>query len=181
MMLKKFIIPTLLFIVLGGIVFTVLKMTSPRLAYVRSADLVNKYEGMKEARMLYKNKMSKWQSNIDTLESDYQRSISQYNLEYSKQSTAARKDREEILEKQRQNIQQYVKTLDEKAREEDDKMTSGVINQINSFVQQYGEEHHYDFIFGTTQDGNVMYGTKGNDITEEVLTALNKNYTSKSK
>jgi len=174
--MKKYLFGIGLLAVIGIGVYFIVLLTSPRLGYVRSSDLVNKYAGMQEASVLYKKKMAQWQSNIDTLESDYQRSVSKYNLEFSKSNAAVRKEQEILLDKQRQNIQQYVKTLDDKAREEDQKMTDGVINQINSFIEEYGKSHQYDFIFGTTQQGNILYGNKGKDITEEVLEALNRTY-----
>ena len=175
-MLKKYAITILLIIATGVAFFLLLKLCTPKIAYVRSAELVNKYEGMKESRTMYKDKIAQWQSNIDTLESDYQKSVSKYTLESTKQSAAARIESENLLEKQRQNIQQYVKTLDEKAREEDQKMTERVINQINSFVEQYGKQHGYDFILGTTQSGNILYGSSSKDMTEEVLKELNESY-----
>lgn len=174
--MKNYLIGISLVLIFGVGVYFLVVMTSPKIGYVRSSELVNKYAGMQEASVIYKKKMAQWQSNIDTLESDYQRSVGKYNLEFSKSSTAVRKEQEALLEKQRQNIQQYVKTLEDKARDEDQKMTDGVIHQINSFVEEYGKSHHYDFILGTTQQGNILYGAKAKDITEEVLEALNENY-----
>lgn len=175
-MTRNYLLLFLIVLVIGvGSIF-IIRYSSQKLAYVRSSELVSKYKGMQEASALYKEKMAKWQANIDTLEVDYQRSVGKYNLEFSKLSATSRKESQESLQKQRQNIQQYVKTLDEKAREEDEKMTVGVINQINSFVESYGKDNGYDFIFGTTQDGNILYGSKGKDITEDIITALNNSY-----
>lgn len=175
-MIKNYLLLFLMVLIIGAGSFFLIRSSSPKIAYVRSSELVSKYRGMQEASALYKDKMAKWQSNIDTLEADYQRSVGKYNLDFSKLSATLRKESQESLEKQRQNIQQYVKTLDEKAREEDEKMTVGVINQINSFVESYGKDKGYDFIFGTTQDGNILYGAKGKDITEDIITALNNSY-----
>ena len=119
------------------------RTSSPRIAYVRSAVLVSSYTGMKEARSLYQEKMSKWKSNIDTLSKDYQQAINKYNMEVTSLSANEKKERENYLHKQEDNLRQYAGTLEQKATEEDKKMTEGVLNQINSYVKDYGEKKGY--------------------------------------
>jgi outer membrane protein len=172
---KGFIVITILFLICIGCCIWI-KLSVPKIAYIKSGDLVAKYAGMLEAKKMYKDKMSKWQSNIDTLQNDYQRSVSNYHLDQPKLSSPEKSKREELLKKQEMNIRQYVSSLEQKAQEEDQKMTEGVLNQINSFVKEYGQSHGYDVILGTTAEGNLLYGKDGIDITEEVLVELNKNY-----
>ena len=148
----------------------------PRIAYVRSAELVSSYTGMKEARSLYQEKMNKWKSNIDTLQKDYQQAINKYNMEAASLSAREKQERETYLRKQEDNLRQYAGTLEQKAAEEDQKMTEGVLNQINSYVKEYGEKQGYDLILGITRDGNILYGKEAIDITEEALKGLNESY-----
>jgi outer membrane protein len=150
--------------------------TRPNLAYVNSGKLVEGYLGMKEAKTIYKDKMSKWKSNMDTLQLDFQRSVNKYNLEATSLSKKDREERENYLKKQEMNIRQYASSLDEKAKEEDDRMTEGVLNQINSYVKEFGEKKGYDLILGVTSDGNILYGKDAIDITNEVLKGINENY-----
>lgn len=152
------------------------KMSTPKIAYVRTGEVVDKYIGMKEARNLYKDKMGKWQANIDTLKNDYYKVLNQYNQEATKLPAKEKAEREAYLQKQEMNIRQYAASLDEKAKEEDDKLTQGVLNQINSYVKEYGEQNGYDLILGTTLEGNVLYGKDGIDVTDKVLKGLNESY-----
>ena len=55
-------------------------------------------------------------------------------------------------------------------------MMEGVLNQVNSFVQDYGRKKGYDVIFGTTLSGNILYGKEVIDITNEVVEGLNQTY-----
>ena len=67
----KFIYQIVIVIVLAGIIsFGVNYFITPKIAYVRIGEVVNKYEGMLEAKNSYKDKMSSWQANVDTLELD---------------------------------------------------------------------------------------------------------------
>ncbi len=58
-----------------------------------------------------------------------------------------------------------------------EKYTSDLWNTINAGIKEFGEQKEYDFIFGATGNGGLMYAKKGNDITDEVLRYLNKIYT----
>jgi outer membrane protein len=157
------------------------KMSIPKVAYVRSADLVEGYIGMKEAKNLYKDKVAKWQTNVDTLKSDYEISINKYNMDMPRLSQSQKVEREELLKKQEINIRQYMSVLEQKAQEEDTKITQGVLNQINSYMKNYGEDNGYDLVLGLTIHGNVLYGKDAIDITDDVLKGLNDSYKSTGK
>lgn len=150
------------------------------IAYVRSADLIYEYAGMKEAQKSYEEKAKQWQNSIDTLQYDFQKAVNTYNEEMGKLSEKERQRREGFLSQQRQNLSVYSQNLNEKAKEEERKMTDGVLNQINSFVEEYAKKKGYELVLGTTASGNVLYGEKHIDITDEILKELNNNYSTKA-
>lgn len=51
-----------------------------------------------------------------------------------------------------------------------------VWNQLNSYVEQYGEENSFDVIIGMQGNGNVMYAREGVNITDEVVAYANQKY-----
>lgn len=164
-----------LLLVNAGLVIWV-KLTSVKIAYVRSSELVNGYLGMKEARNTYELKLQLWQANVDTLKLDYQRALNKYNNELTNLSIEEKKLRVSYLQKQESNLIQYSEIIKQKAKQEDEKMTQGVLNQVNSFVQEYAVQHGYDIVLGTTLSGSILYGIETIDITDELLKALNKVY-----
>jgi len=147
-----------------------------RIGFVRSSELVDGYLGMKEARNQYQNKSQKWQANVDTLEQDFKKTLHHFQYETSGLSVAERRKKEETLKQMQENLFQYTSSVRENARTEDEKLTQGVLNQINSFVQEYGKSQGFDVILGTTLSGSLLYGEEQLDITDQVLTALNRNY-----
>lgn len=149
---------------------------SVKVAYVRSQDLVYGYMGMKEVQNKFDTQKQLWQSNLDTLKIDFQRSLSKYQEEYKQLPEEERKAKEQMLRAQENNVVQYNDAIAAKYKEEEDKMLQGVLNQVNSFVEKYGKEKGYDIILGTTLSGSILYGENTIDITEEVLAELNKNY-----
>ena len=147
-----------------------------KIGYVNSGELVNDYIGMREARNTYQNKAQIWQGNIDTLKLDFQRAVNSYNNEFAKLSDQEKKSREAILKQQQDNLIQYKQAIEDQAKKEDERITSGVLNQINGFVEQYGKDHGYDVILGTTLSGSLLYAKDDINLTKIVLEELNKSY-----
>lgn len=147
-----------------------------KVAFVRSNELVYGYEGMKEAHVLQESKTREYKSNLDTLQSDLQKAIGRYHLEFPQLSKQEKIEREHIISLQQENLKEYSQKIQASIKENDLSLTQGILNQINSFVEEYAKKHHYTLIFGTTSSGNVLYGDPGIDITTEVLTHLNQNY-----
>jgi Skp family chaperone for outer membrane proteins len=58
-------------------------------------------------------------------------------------------------------------------KKERDEMMKKIVDDIDQAVSNYGKENKYDFII----NGNsVLYGTKTNDLTSNIIKIINKNY-----
>lgn len=152
--------------------------TKPKIGFVKSNDLISKYAGTVESRQIAEKAQGEWKANLDTLQSDYRHAMNTYNESYSMLSVSERKDREEQLAYQEQQVATYARETGMLSEQEGEKLMQGVLNQINTFVMEYGKEHGYDMILGTTAAGSLLYAEDGYDITEEVLAALNAQYKS---
>ncbi len=154
----------IIFTIIASIVVVSLLLSSkPKIAYVVSDTLVNEYAGMKEAKQAFRIKQQQWMANLDTLRSDLQQAI-QRDLPQAQ------------LQSLQQNFDRYNLEVQQLAQEEDSKMTKAVLDQINNFIELYGEREGYDFIMGTTSDGSLLYGKAKHDITQELQVALNEYY-----
>jgi len=167
-----------LFLIITSL-FIYKKFFSIEIRYIKTAELVDKYAGMKEAKELYSKKLSGWQSNIDTLESDYRRSAIKFESDKAKLSASEKVSQQQSLMKQQSNIRAYVEQIEKLAEEEDGKMTLTVINQINQFIEEYSKKKGYDVVLGTNASGTVLYGNASIDITQEILEELNNYYLDK--
>lgn len=175
MKIKVLIVISSLSILLSA--FCIYKITSaPTVRYIKSADLIYGYWGMKEAQVRQQKETEKVQANLDTLKADFQRSINQYNMDFPKLSKEQRMDRERILNIQQDNLKQYAQSTEQSIKQKDEKLTEGVLNQVNAFVETYSKKMGYDLVLGTTASGNILFAKDGLDITDEVLNALNEDY-----
>lgn len=148
----------------------------PKIAYVRSLELVYSYNGMKEAHEEYKSRSNEWQANIDTLRQQYDNAVLQYRKDSSGLSTVERNTAEKNMTRLLNNLTGYAAAVQKEAAEQDKKLTSSIIAQINSFIQDYAKKKGYDLVLGAEGTGTIYYGSKAMDITEDVLTAMNKDY-----
>ena len=150
--------------------------STPKIAVMRSAIVIQKYEGMKEARRSFESKAGLWQANIDTLTFDFQREVNKFNSNYKKMSAAEKAEAQQSLSEQQKTLEQYKKAVYAKAKEAEEEYTAGALNQINSFIQEYAKVHGYSVVMGTTDAGNILYGADAIDITDAILEGLNKSY-----
>ena len=175
---------TLLFIAIfsctlsaGAIVLSLYTVNSQkRFAYVDNARILTEFEGIKEGKAEYEQKVLIWNANLDTLEQDFKRDVAQFRRQLPKLSASEKESYTKALNKKQQDFLSYKKATETQAREEDKRLTEQVLNQVDSFVHDYGETHPYDFIIGITDAGNLMYAKEGSDITDEVLAHLNNQY-----
>lgn len=159
-----------------GIAWFISKINKPKIAYVRSQELVYGYDGTKEATAKFNTQKEQWQANIDTLKSNFENAVKNYESQYQTLSEEGRNNFESRLASQEQQLMTYSKAITDKIQNTDDESMQVVLNQINAFVEKYGKDNGYDVIMGTTLSGSVLYGDEKLDITEDLLKALNNNY-----
>jgi len=147
-----------------------------KIAYVESSRLLSGYQGMIDASQAYQQKAMIWKANIDTLSKEFQIAATKYEQEKNTLSKKERELTEEILSNKQRQLIDYQRSIEEKAREEDQKMTQDVLTQVNGFMKQYAKEHGYDIVMGATESGNIVYTKDTYNITDEVLEGLNKAY-----
>lgn len=150
-----------------------------KIAFVRSGEIINKYAGMKDAQQVFQEKVKVWQANIDTLESEFHYAAHMFAASGSSLAITEQQHEQEKLRGQEESLAQYRHAIEIKSQEEEKTMTQGVLNQINSFIAEYGKEQGYDVILGTTMSGSVLYGNDALDITDNVLQELNNAYIKK--
>ncbi len=153
---------------------------SGKIGYVRSNDLIYGYAGMKEAESALTEEAMKKQALVDTLSLDLETDIKEYASNKATLSVENSKLRADTLRQRKNQLRAYSKSIDSFLKEEETKMLTGVFNQINSFVKTYAEENGFAMIYGTTSEGNILYGEPALDVTDELLMNLNQQYNGKS-
>lgn len=147
---------------------------TPEIAFVNSGEIIEQYIGMKEARDLFQTKIDSWETTLETKQNEYEAMI----REYKKQGldASAKKVYEEQIHNIKQNIEKLVLEINEKSITEEENITQGALNQINQFIEDYSKRKHIQIVLGVTLSGNILYGADKINITNELISELNKNY-----
>jgi outer membrane protein len=169
------ILNLLAIITLSVIVFS----NNQKVVYVDSSKLLNNYKGMQAARAAYQQKAGAWKSNVDTLAGEVQQLIFKYEKENSLMSAKERQLSQELIRNKQKQLADYQQAMNTQAQQEDARMTSDVVVQVNAYLKKYGESKGYTVILAATEYGNLAYADEGLDITDEVLEGLNKEYSGK--
>lgn len=170
----------LIIVVVGVGVFIAMQLTGKKkIVFIRINESIEKFEGMKEARSLFDQKKIVWKTSTDTLEARYRNSQQEYNTSFAKLSADERKTYQMSLQRQYDDMLRYQQAIEEQAKKEETELITGVVTQINSFAEETAKKHGYDIVLGaSTSTGNIMYGGKDLDITEEFITEMNSAYSS---
>lgn len=153
--------------------FTFVAKDKGKIAFVRSQTVLEKYHAMDEAKSVYEKKIQDWQEPLETLQKRYDEISSE--LKDTKEGEGKNKL---IAEASRieYSLGEQQKALEEKAKTENERLTRGVLDQVNSFIKEYAEKNGYQIVFGVTLSGNILYGNDAIDITSEIIDGLNKAY-----
>lgn len=54
--------------------------------------------------------------------------------------------------------------------------TAEVNTRLNKYIEEYGKENGYNFILGSSGQGNVMYVGESDNITKDMIKYVNKKY-----
>lgn len=169
--MKKGIIYLLTAIIASLSTFLILHVNKEQTAYVNINEIYNEFKLKKELEQKYESVKLQRQNLLDSIK---------LNLEMEARILNGKTNlpEEEITQFQQKRERYLIK---EKQFEEDNlnlnnQYTEQILNQINQYIEDYGKKSGYDFIFGASGTGSIMYASKHKDITNEVIVFVNESY-----
>ncbi len=151
----------------------------PKIGYIETNILIQKYEGVKAANQQFELKTGAWKASTDSLVKKWQDDVKTFEKKRSGLSAKEIKIQEQLLYNQQEQLNKYGESVKQKTKEEQQKMLQTQFNDINDFIAEYAKSRGYDYILGANGSGNLLYADKGANITEKVLEELNKDYKKK--
>jgi outer membrane protein len=135
--------------------------TNEHIFYVNPTKILQGYHGAQAQHELFQAKARDWQLRIDSLGTELQA------LRTAPPATRAAKE---------QQLGQYREAIQQRAQQENQRLTQAVLAEINAYLKQYGKQKGYTFILGATESGNIVYAADEADVTDDVLKGLNDQY-----
>ena len=137
-------------------------------AYLDTAQVFDAFTLQKELRTQLENLQSKRQTRLDSME---------LRLKAMAGSSEFDRDRpgQEFISLSNLYTHQKKKFDEENLRlsREYDRQ---IWNQLNQYIEDFGEEKNYTMIFGANGQGNLMYAKDTKDITQELIDYINRKY-----
>ena len=148
-------------------------LTGSKIGYIDNSVIINKYTKsietvakLNEKKTQYENELIGKKNELDNFRSNFLKKTDLTPKEIN--------DAKKIIEEKENEIIENEKSYNKILKEEEGSLLSPLLKEINEKVREYGKKKGYNIIFGATENGNVVYGDKRYDITENVLKFLNK-------
>ena len=146
--------------------------------FVDTQKLFEEYTEMTEVQDKYNKLSEEIRGELQPKIQAFQIKVDLYQKNAQSMSPSERQVKEQELGALQQEIQQMQQARGGQIQQESQAAIDSVISKVRKFIDTYGEENGYDFIYGKNESGNVLYGNKELDITDDILKALNTSYSS---
>ena len=169
---KEFLFFTLLITTLTVAFFIYHRyFNSNKVVYVRTGEVINSFNGFKQAQKQFEGEIAIAKGNTDTLAQRLK--VLRENIDLRKKSS---QEWAYKVGKAENEFIQYQKNAEIQLQSRQQELSRNAISKINLFIEEYGKEKGYKLILGSTEDGSILYGFSEDDITKEIIEKLNKKY-----
>ena len=150
-------------------VCTVQIFRTPKIGYINTVEIMNKYPAALKAKAELESKTGEWKKNIQTLEDELNKLNKEMMENGSRWSKQELQDKEKVMKQKQADYNRYVRAIQEKANQTETELTKPVFSEINAKIESFGKDKGYDLILGTMSGGNILYAHKSKDLTDEFI------------
>lgn len=141
----------------------------PKIVYIDSEKVFTGFQLKKELEVDFDKVRGARQNILDSIANNMQK----LSNEAGDHPTQTQVDN---FQKQKDDYLAKKKQFDEDNQAYVEKLDNQIWEQMEQYIQDYGEEHKLSYVLGKTGRGNVLYSKKGQDVTEEVIKYINERY-----
>lgn len=153
--------------------FTGSQEATPKLAYIRSQEVLEQAPGAREAQNVFEREMASWRSEVQALGDSLQQMIQQYEQQQVMLSPEKREERQQAIQQKRLEYNQRVSQLQEQAQQRQQELVQPVYEKISTVLESIRDEQNYTMIFDADAAGGGLIAADTTlDITAQVITRL---------
>lgn len=154
-------------------------VASMKIAYVEIDSIMTQYQFCKEYAKILEKKGQNIQSTIAQKGQQLQVAAAKFqqDIQANKYTREQAEAVQRNLQKQNNDIEALQVRLGNEFQAETEKYNKALRDSIQHFLAVYNKDKKYSYILSKAGD-NMLYADKTYDITEEVITGLNKAYKS---
>lgn len=162
---------------------TVATTTDLKIAYVEVDTLLSKYELCIEMNEAMVKKEENIRATLNQKGKDLEKEQQEFQYKYENNAFTQNRAQEEYnrLMKKAQDLDVLKGRLAEELAVESQKNNLQLRDSIESFLQEYNKEKKYSFIISNSGYDNLLYADPAYNITQDIVSGLNKRYVKKQK
>jgi outer membrane protein len=153
--------------------------TQNKIAYVDVGKIMQDYEGLKAFNEEMEAEKDQLRKEIESLIEPYQLKVDEYYQKVGRMSAAEKSSAELALQQEQTAINEQQDKFMQQLEEQRLKGLEAINMEIAAFVEEYAESRGYKLVLGTLGTETVIYGDDKLNITQEVLSELNRLYSEK--
>jgi outer membrane protein len=161
---------------LGVLLAASLSLAELKIGYINSEDIFQRFEGTKDAQERFNKEVAKWEQEA----SERQKEMRELKEQLEKQSLLLSSERKAEIERTLQDklvsYQEFLQTKfgqQGEAIQKNEELTKPIVDKINEILDKIAKEENYDYIFDA-RAGGIVFAKKAYNLTERVLSILNK-------
>jgi outer membrane protein len=159
------------------------EVQSHGIAFVNIDSVIYNFDMFFDRRNDLLETQKKAEAEVNSKRTSYEKNARDFQEKVTKglvtRATAA--EMEQALYQQQQDLLSLHENLQATLLEEEQVMNRQIVDYITTFLEEHKSDYNYQYILGKSFGSPVLYGDKGLDITQKVITALNNNYKAANK
>jgi outer membrane protein len=159
------------------------EMPGQGIVYVNIDSVIFNFNMFADRRDELMGKQKNAEAELNSKGTQYEKGVKDYQDKVNKglvtRATAAQM--EQGLLQQQQELVTLRDKLQSNLVEEEQVMNRQILEYITKFIEENKTQYDYQFILGRSFGGPVLYSNSSLDITQQLLTALNKKYQAEKK
>ena len=150
-----------------------------KIAYVEVDSIMTQYKFAKEYAAILEKKSQNIQATLAQKQQNLQAAAAnfQQQIQQNASTREAAEQRQAAIQKQNNDLQGLQQRLSNEFASEQEKYNKALHDSIANYLAWYNKDKKYSIIFSKSGD-NLLYADKAYDITNEVISGLNKAYKS---
>jgi outer membrane protein len=147
-----------------------------KIGYVDNVKLMNDYQEKIDVEAKFKVKADALTKKRDSISQAFQIEAQAFQAKAQKMSQQKAQEEYAVFQQKGQFMGQQLQQEDQQLQAEGQVEMDSVVKNVKREIEAYGKANGYSYILGGGDGGSVLYGTEANDLTSEIVKALNDKY-----
>ena len=173
--MQRSVAGTLLAVILLSFAAVTAQGADIKIGFIDSERIFAGYRGTSQAQSEFQADIDKWTRELEAKKQALEKMIQEYQNQSLILSEAKRREREEEIQGQRNELDAFNQEIWGPAgriAQRNEQLTRPIVEKIREVLTEIGEAEGFSIIFDAT-DGNVVYADRALDLTDRVLESLN--------